>query len=74
MASCLASIVAVDAISPGPGSGVTSSTCRMNVGVPLRSSWIGSLLTKPVAASTAPWATAAPCPKSGYSTMVTSLV
>ena len=73
-ASCLLLTVSKEPIRPGPGSGVTSSTCRTNVGVPLRSSWIGSLFTKPVAASTAPWATAAPCPKSGYSTIVTSSV
>ena len=51
---------------------MTSSTWRTTVGVPASSSWTGSLFAKPVAASTAPWATAAPWPKSGYSTIVTS--
>ena len=49
-----------------------ASTVRTTVFVPASSSWTGSLLTKPVAASTAPAATAAPCPKSGYSMTVTS--
>ncbi len=39
---------------------------------PVISSWTGSLFANPVAASTASCATAAPWPKSGYSTMVTS--
>jgi hypothetical protein len=68
-ASCLDDAVAVETISPGPGSAVTSSTWRTNAGVPASSSWTGSLFAKPVAASTAPWATAAPWPKSGYSTI-----
>jgi hypothetical protein len=57
---------------PGPGNGVMSSIRRTTTVSP--SSWIGSLLAKPVAASTAPCWTAARCVKSGYSTISTSAV
>ena len=69
MASPLDSSAACPTISPLPGSGVISSTRRTFTASPVSSNWTGSLLANPVAASTAPWATAAPCPKSGYSTI-----
>ena len=59
----------VEAISPLPGRGTTWSTRSRVLGVPDSSSWTGSLLVKPVAASTAPCASAVPWPKSGYSWM-----
>ena len=46
-----------------------SSTWSTVACSPASSSWTGSLFAKPVAASTAPCATAAPWPKSGYSTI-----
>src|SRR5262249_1774086 len=64
--------VAVPTIKPGPGSGVIWSIDRTLAFVPDSWSWTGSLLTNPVAASIAPCARAAPWPKSGYSTIVTS--
>ena len=70
MASCLASSVVVAGDQPGPGQ--RDDVVDVERPVPARrpsSSWTGSLLAKPVAASTAPAATAAPWPKSGYSTI-----
>ena len=49
-----------------------SSTRRIVTSSPVSSSWTGSLFANPVAAATAPWDTAAPWPKSGYSTISTS--
>ena len=58
---------------PGPGSGVMSSIPRTVTSSPVSWSWMGSLLMKPVAAlRPRPAATAAPCPKSGYSVIVRS--
>ena len=59
-------------MTPGPGRGTDASTVRTLTSIPDCRSWTGSLLTKPVAASTAPCASAVACPKSGYSTTVTS--
>ena len=70
--SAFESSVLTPAISPGPGSGTIRSTCSTTACSPPRSSWTGSLLAKPVAASTASCWTATPWPKSGYSTIVTS--
>ena len=60
--SCVALllIALVPAIRPLPGSGTAWSTRRTVLRVPDSSSCTGSLLMKPVAASTAPWASAAP--------------
>ena len=53
-ASPFVSSVVAPAISPLPGSGVMSSTRRTFTCSPVSCSWTGSLLAKPVAASTAP--------------------
>ena len=47
IASRLVSSVSAPTISPGPGSGVMSSTRRTVAGSPVSSSWTGSLLAKP---------------------------
>ena len=60
IASRFDSRVALPTIRPLPGSGVMSSTRRIEAVSPVRSSCTGSLLSKPVAAWTAPCVTAAP--------------
>ena len=60
-ASALASSVFVPVTRPGPGSGTASSTVRTTGSMPAFRSWIGSLLAKPVAASTWPCWSAAAC-------------
>ena len=73
-ASRLEASVAVPVTRPGPGSAMLSSTPRTTGSIPARFSAIGSLLAKPVAASTAPCWSAAVWVYWGNSWIVTSLV